>query len=38
MQRLVLRFVDADHHTQEWTFRDGDQETTAVFELHRKKQ
>ncbi len=37
MQRVTFTLVDADHHTQEWTFRDKDKLTEAKFEFHRKK-
>ncbi|HET6437632.1 MAG TPA: hypothetical protein VFG59_06210 [Anaeromyxobacter sp.] len=37
MERLVIRVSDRNHHTQEWTYKDGDQETTMRFELARRK-
>jgi len=37
MQRLVIRLPDRDHQVQEWTYRDGDAESTARFELRRKR-
>jgi hypothetical protein len=37
MQRLVISLPDRDHQVQEWTYREGEQETTMVFELKRKK-
>jgi hypothetical protein len=36
MQTLVLALVDANHHTEEWTFRDHDKEIKQFFDLHRK--
>lgn len=38
MQRLVISLPDRDHQVQEWTYREGEQETTMVFDLRRKKQ
>jgi len=37
MHRVVVTMVDADHHTEEWTFKSGDKETKEVFDLHRAK-
>jgi len=37
MYGLVLRIQDADHHRQEWTFRQGGKDQTEVFELARKR-
>jgi len=37
MHRLALRFRDADHLTQEWTWVEKGQEKTEVIELARKK-
>jgi hypothetical protein len=37
MQRLVLSFPARDRQVQEWTYRDGDQESSMVFELRRKR-
>ncbi len=36
MQRVVFTFVDADHHTQDWTFRENGKDSTLKFEFHRK--
>lgn len=36
MQRMVLTFVDDNHHTEEWTFLDHGKEMKEVFDLHRK--
>ena len=36
MQRLVITLPDRDHQVQEWTYREGDAESTARFEMHRK--
>jgi hypothetical protein len=35
--RMVLRFEDADHITETWTWRQGNQDTPMVFHLARKK-
>jgi hypothetical protein len=37
MQGLVLTLQDADHHLEEWTFQDGANQQTMVFDLRRKK-
>jgi hypothetical protein len=37
MQRLVVKFRDADHFTQEWTHRAEGKDSTGVFEYARKK-
>ncbi|MEK6321161.1 MAG: hypothetical protein AABN33_05700 [Acidobacteriota bacterium] len=37
MQRLVIKFQDADHVTEEWTWKQGAKETTSVFHLKRVK-
>jgi hypothetical protein len=34
---LVIRFEDADHITETWTWRAGDKETPMVFHFTRKK-
>ena len=34
---LVLRFDDADHITETWTWREGDRDTPMVFHFTRKK-
>ena len=36
MDSVRLIIVDANHHIQEWTFRDGDNVHTGRFEFHRK--
>ncbi|HZS39198.1 MAG TPA: hypothetical protein VFF06_20345 [Polyangia bacterium] len=37
MQRVVFTFVDADHHFQDWTFRDKGKDSTMRFEFKRKR-
>jgi len=37
MQRLVITLPDRDHQVQEWTYRDGDAEATARFEMRRRR-
>ena len=37
MRKLVVRFDDADHFTQEWTHRKAGKEETGVFKYARKK-
>jgi hypothetical protein len=37
MRKLVVRFDDADHFTQEWTHRKAGREETGVFRYSRKK-
>lgn len=37
MQRLVIRFQDADHMTQDWTWKADGKETTTTFHLQRVK-
>jgi hypothetical protein len=37
MQRVVITLSARDRQVQEWTFRDGDAESTMVFELRRKR-
>jgi len=34
---LVLKFEDADHITETWTWREGDKDTPMVFHFSRKK-
>jgi hypothetical protein len=36
MEKLVLSFVDADHFTQEWTFKEKDKRQVDVFSFQRK--
>jgi hypothetical protein len=35
MHRLVLNLLDANHHTQEWTFKENGKEMTEKFSLER---
>jgi hypothetical protein len=35
MDRLVITVPDADHHLQEWTFRDGGTVQVMTFEMVR---
>jgi hypothetical protein len=37
MQRLVVTFVDNDHHTEDWVYLDKGKESTGHFDFHRKK-
>jgi hypothetical protein len=37
MRKLVVRFDDADHFTQEWTHRKAGKEKTGLFRSSRKK-
>ncbi len=37
MHKLVVRFEDADHLTQEWTMKDGAKETAMPLRFTRKK-
>jgi len=37
MDRLVVSFVDKDHFTQEWTWKEKDTSNTEVFHFARKK-
>ncbi|RJP69992.1 MAG: hypothetical protein C4532_09995 [Candidatus Abyssobacteria bacterium SURF_17] len=37
MKKLVVTFEDADHFTQEWTWREKEQEGATVFHFERKK-
>jgi len=36
MQRLVIAMIDANHHTEEWTFVDHGKQMKEVFDLRRK--
>ena len=36
MQKLVLTLLDANHHTEEWTYADHGKEMKEVFDLRRK--
>lgn len=38
MQKVVFTFVDADHHLEDWTYRDkSGKESTGHFDFKRKK-
>ena len=37
MRRLVIKFLDKDHVTEEWTWKADGKETTSVFHLQRVK-
>lgn len=37
MQRVVFKFRDANHVTEEWTWKEGGKETTSTFQLQRVK-
>ena len=37
MHHGVFTFIDANHHTEDWTFMHGDKPLHAHFELHRIK-
>jgi hypothetical protein len=37
MHRLVITFKDADHVTEEWTWKQGGKETISEFQLQRVK-
>ena len=37
MHHAVFTAIDADHHTEEWTFMVGDKPVHAHFDLHRSK-
>jgi len=36
MQRVVIAIVDANHHTEEWTFVDHGKQTKEFWDLRRK--
>jgi hypothetical protein len=36
MQQLVIAMLDANHHTEDWTFLDHGKEMKEFFDLHRK--
>ena len=36
MQHVVITVLDANHHTEEWTFADHGKEMKEFFDLHRK--
>jgi hypothetical protein len=35
MQRVAFTMIDANHHTEEWTFNDHGKEMKEFFDLHR---
>jgi hypothetical protein len=35
MRRVVIAIINANHHTETWTFVDHGKETTEVYDLHR---
>lgn len=37
MRRLVIRLLDPDHHTEEWTFVENGKETKAISDMRRLK-
>jgi len=37
MHHALFTFIDADHHTEDWTFMVGDNPVHAQFDLHRVK-
>jgi hypothetical protein len=37
MRGLALTMIDADHHTQQWTFRQDGKDQTVTFTFRRKK-
>ena len=37
MARVVFTILDADHHTEDWTFADHGEETRELFDLQRMK-
>jgi hypothetical protein len=37
MQSVAIVLIDANHHTEEWTFNDHGREHKAFFDLHRKE-
>jgi hypothetical protein len=36
MHRVAITVLDANHHTEEWTFADHGKEMKELFDLHRK--
>lgn len=36
MNQLVIAIIDANHHTEDWTFKDHDKEKKEFFDLRRK--
>jgi hypothetical protein len=37
MHRMVLNMIDADHHTETWSYLDHGKEMNETFDLQRKK-
>jgi hypothetical protein len=37
MQRVVFTVIDANHHTEDWTFADHGKEMKEFFDLHRNE-
>jgi hypothetical protein len=37
MQRVAFTMIDANHHTEEWTFSDHGKEMKEFFDLHRSE-
>jgi hypothetical protein len=37
MQRVVFTVIDANHHTEDWTFADHGREMKEFFDLHRSE-
>ena len=37
MQRVVFTVIDANHHTEDWTFADHGKEMKEFFDLHRSE-
>jgi hypothetical protein len=37
MQRVALTVIDANHHTEDWTFADHGKEMKEFFDLHRSE-
>jgi hypothetical protein len=37
MDGVIFRIIDADHHTEEWTWRENGKDTKHTFEFARKK-
>ncbi len=37
MQALIIRFKDADHHTEEWTWRENGKDRVEAMEFTRRK-
>jgi hypothetical protein len=37
MQRVVFTIIDANHHTEDWTFADHGKDMKELFDLHRSE-